>query len=590
MRHRPVTIDRRLLGQDRHARNWLVVAVVAGVLSVFALLGQLFVVAIAIAGVFLDSRSLDDVMPLLAAALVFLLARSGVGALADVAARRSATALVGSMRSDLSGQVLRLGPTWTSHERSGEIASVLSGGLDSLDDYVTQYLPARWLAGIVPLMVLLVVLVLDPPSVLVLLFTGPMLLLLLAVIGGRTAAITGRRFLEMRTLSAFFLDILRGIPTLKMFGRSREQVGNLRRISDDYGNATMDVLRTAFQTSLVLEWGATIAIALVAVEIGLRLIDGGIAFERALAVLLVTPEFFLPFRQLAIRYHIGTAAKTSMTRAFEILDEPAPSAIALDDAAPGPASPLLFEPPHIAFDDVTFTYPSRESPALERVSLELRPGASLALVGRSGAGKSTVANVLLRFIEPDAGTIVVDGRALAGTARPSWRASLAWVPQRPHLFHGSVADNIRLARPGASDAAVEDAARAANAADFIEHLPGRYDAPVGEGGLRLSGGQRQRIAIARAFLRDAPLLVLDEATSYQDEASEMAIADALDRLMLGRTVLVIAHRLRLAQRADQVVVLEAGRVVELGPPASLLQRDGAYQRLYRDQGALGARA
>jgi thiol reductant ABC exporter CydD subunit len=581
-----MTADRRLVGHDRHARAWLIIAIAAGVIAVGALIGQLIAVAMTVAGVFLEGRSLEDVMPLLAVGLALLVVRAGFGALAELAARHSAYSLVGSLRSDLSGQVLRLGPTWTQRERSGEISGVLMAGLDAVDDYVTQFLPARWLAMLVPLLVLLVVLALDPLSVLVLLLTGPLLVLLLAVIGGRTGAITQQRFVEMRTLSAFFLDILRGIGTLKMFGRSHEQVENLRRISERYGDTTMDLLRTAFQTSLVLEWGATIAIALVAVEIGLRLLQGDIAFERALAVLLVTPEFFLPLRQLAIRYHVGTAGRAATTRMFEILDEPAPPGAALDEMDEGPARPALGAPPSIHLDEVSFTYSGRDAPALDGISLELEPGSSLALVGASGAGKSTVANLLLRFIEPDDGTIEIDEHLLADHSRPAWRASLAWVPQRPHLFAGSVTDNIRMARPGADDAAIEAAARAANAADFIASLPRGYDTPLGEGGTRLSGGQRQRIAIARAFLRDAPLLLLDEATSHQDEASEIAIADALDRLVAGRTVLVIAHRLRLAQRADRVAVLEAGRVVEIGSPVALLGGDGrgAYGRLIRDHG------
>jgi ABC-type multidrug transport system fused ATPase/permease subunit len=217
------------------------------------------------------------------------------------------------------------------------------------------------------------------------------------------------------------------------------------------------------------------------------------------------------------------------------------------------------------------------------VSLEIPSGGSLALVGASGAGKSTAASLVLRFAEPTTGRITVDGRPLADLSISDWRASLAWVPQRPYLFTGSVAENIRMALPHADDAAVRAAARAANADRFIERLPLGFDAAVGEGGARLSGGQRQRIAIARAFLRDAPLLVLDEPTSYQDEASEAAIAEAIDRLTVGRTVLVIAHRLRLAERAAWVVVLEAGRVVEAGPPTELPARRGPYARLIEAQ-------
>ena len=574
----------------------------AGVGAVVALIAQLAAVAVSVAGVFLEGRTLDDVLPPLSAAFLLLAVRAVFVTLRELAARRSAERIVGALRGDLTGHLLCLGPTWLGQERSGEVGGLLVGGLETIEEYVTSFLPARWLAMVVPLLVLAVVALLDPPSVLVLLFTGPLLVLLLVVIGGRTRAVTERRFLEMRTLSAFFLDILRGLPTLRMFGRSREQVANLRRVSGRYGDATMDVLGTAFQTSLVLEWGSTIAIALIAVEVGLRLLEGGIAFDRALAVLLITPEFFLPLRLLAIRFHVGTAGTAAMARAFEILDEPA--AVALPAPAPAAVAPhgravdargagvraadtpaALVAPPGIRFLAVSFTYPSREAPALDSVSIELPAGRSLALVGGSGAGKSTVASLLLRFIDPTVGHIEVDGRSLADIPVAAWRASLAWVPQRPHLFTGSIADNIRLARPEASDEAVVEAARAAEAAAFISRLPLGYETAVGEAGVRLSGGQRQRIAIARAFLRDAPLLVLDEATSYQDEASEQAIREAIERLSMGRTVLVIAHRLRLAERAHRVVVLEAGRVVESGAPAELLAQGRAYRRLVEDQAA-----
>jgi ATP-binding cassette subfamily C protein CydD len=568
----------------------MALAVAAAVGASLALIAQLVAVALAVAGVFLDEQTLQDVLPLLLFALAALLVRSGLGIVGELAARRSADVLVGRLRADLTAQLLRLGPTWTSRERSGELGSVMIGGLEAIDEYVTQYLPARWLAMIVPVLVLLIVLVLDPPSVLVLLFTGPLLLLLLAVIGGRTRAVSERRFLEMRTLSAFFLDILRGLPTLKLFGRSREQVDNLQRVSRSYGDATMDVLRTAFQTSLVLEWGATIAIALVAVEIGLRLLEGTIAFERALAVLLVTPEFFLPLRSLAVRFHVGTAGKAVIERTYEILDEPGPGA-ASRPADPGdrsgPVHPALRRPPTIRFDRVGFTYPTREAPALDDLTLELPAGGSVAIVGASGAGKSTLSSLLLRFIAPDHGRIEVDGQPLEGIAVEAWRASLAWVPQRPHLFDGSIADNIALARPGATSDEIATAAREAAASEFIEGLPDGFDTPIGEGGARLSGGQRQRLAIARAFLRDAPLLVLDEATSHQDEASERAIAAALDRLVVGRTVVVIAHRMRLAERADQVVVLAEGRVVETGTPGALRAADGPYRRLLDAHGGAG---
>ena len=470
-----------------------------------------------------------------------------------------------------------LGPTWLAGERTGEIASTITAGLEDIDAWVVSYQPARWLAGLVPAVVLAVMLLLDVPTALVLILTGPVLVLLLVVIGGRAQSVTRRRLSELRWLSAFFLDMLRGIATLKAFGRSREQADNIRIISDRYGRTTMDVLRTAFQTALVLEWATAVATAVVAVEVSLRLMDGLVPFQVAIAVLIITPEFFAPLRQLAVRYHAGAAGRAAAQRMEEILGEPSLSAGQAPSEPRAPRPGALSPAPAagsvtIRFDEVWFGYPGRP-PALRGLCLEIPAGNVVALVGPTGAGKTTVAALLLRFIEPDRGTIDVGGVSLKNVGRRAWLTNVAWVPQLPHLTYGSVADAIRLARPGASDDEVVAAARAANADAFIRSLPAGYDTPLGEGGSRLSGGQHQRLAIARAFLRDASLVVLDEPTSHLDEGSEAAIGDAIRHLGQGRTVLLISHRRRLAQLADRVVVLDAGVVVGQGPPSLLAERD-----------------
>lgn len=563
--------------------------------ALFAL--QAWLLSNAVNQVFLLGRDLAAVLPLLALMLALLLLRFGLIWSSELLAQQASNCTRRTLRQRLSGHLLALGPAFARTERTGELVSTLVEGVETLDAYVTQFLPARYLAVLLPLFVLLLVFLLDPPTTLVLLFAGPMLLLMLAFIGGRARALTDRRFLELSWMSAFFLDVLQGITTLKLFGRSQEQADNIEDISRHYGKTTMEVLTTAFQTSLVMEWAATAATALVALEVSLRLVGGLLPFDRALAVLLLTPEFFLPLRQMAVRYHAGTAGQAAAARVFALLDVPLPGrpvGRVLDETGVTemPAGPF-----GITFTQVDFTYPvpstgeqpappidpmpspAEPLPAVQNLTLAIPAGKTVALVGPTGAGKTTIASLLLRFVEPQGGTITVGGQPLADIDPTHWRAHVAWVPQHPYLFHGTVADNIRLARPAATLEEVDAAAQAAHAAEFIAQLPQGYDTPIGERGVRLSGGQKQRLALARAFLKDAPLLILDEATNYLDAASEALIEAALLRLRQGRTVLMITHRLHLAASADQIIVLDGGRIVQVGDHPSLLAADGLYHRL-----------
>ena len=566
----------RLLRVAPGARNRLWAAIGFSFGAAVVVVVQAYLVSVVVAEVFLGGGTLESVTPVLVVVALLAVLRAPLSFTGDFLAQHASVLTRGRLREALTAHLLALGPAWTRSERTGELAGVVVDGMEAVDAYMTSFQPARALAVAVPLLVLAAVVVVDPPTALILVFTGPILVLLLGFIGGRTRAITERRFAEVRWLGAFFLDMLGGLATLKMFGRSAEQVGNIRTISRQYGETTMEVLRTAFQTSLVLEWGAAVAVALVAVEISLRLMAGAIEFDRALAVLIIVPEFFLPLRSLATRYHSGAAGRAVAARAFAILDEPLPVLPAAPSAARIDVVPAAVD---VRFEGVTLTYPGRHEPALQDLDLTIRHGRSVALVGSTGAGKTTLASLLLRFIEPTAGRILVGEVPLTSIDLAAWRATLAWVPQAPYLFHGSIADNIRLARPDAADDAVRSAAGAAGADDFISTLPRGYETPVGEGGARLSGGQRQRIAIARAILADARIVILDEVTSQLDAASETIIRDAVVRLAAGRTVIVVSHRLRLAAVADEIVVLEAGRVVEAGLPADLARRDGAYRRL-----------
>jgi len=610
--------ERRLWREHPGARRAVHAAVLLSALAACAWFGFAVLLAAVAGRVFLGGAALPAVAVTLVAMLALVAARAGLLWAGEVVVQRAAEEVKGSLRARVVARLVALGPAYTVGERAGELVHTAGGAIEELDASITGYRRARLLAGIVPVLAAILVLALDPWAAAILLLSWPVLVVLLALIGGRVRERAQARERELAWMSAHFLDVLRGLPTLKLFGRSAEQATTIEAVGGRFGATTMDVLRTAFQASLVLEWGATGATALVAIEASVRLMGGGLGFDHALAALLMAPEFFLPMRRYAAEYHTGQAGRAAAARVYALLDEPDRTPAGSRGAAENPAGSLTPMHPisgfgscgarsrismrslrssspqpdlgHLAakslgqvsgrapgrgappdrldlrFDGVWVAHDAGRRPALAGFSLEVPEGATVALVGATGAGKSTVAGVLLRFVEPDAGSVLVGGVPLAAVEPERWRALVAYVPQQPWLFHGTVSDNIRLARPGAADREVVAAARAAHAHEFVSGLPAAYETPVGEGGARLSGGERQRIAIARAVLRDAPLLVLDEATSHLDPETEGLVLEALARLARGRTVLQIAHRPELARAADLIAVMHAGRVVEVRRP------------------------
>jgi ATP-binding cassette subfamily C protein CydD len=553
--------ERRLWREHPGARRGLHAAVALSALAACAWFACALLLAGIVGRVFLHGAALGTVAVPLAAIAALVVARAALLWASETVAERSADDVERSLRERVVAGLFALGPAHVRGERAGELVHTAVGAAEALGEYVTGYRRARLLAGIVPALAAVVLIAVDPVAALIALAAWPVLVLLLALIGGRVRDAAERRERELAWLGAHFLDVIRGLPTLKLFGRSAEQADTIEAVGTRFGATTMDVLRTAFQASLVLEWGAVGATALVAIEASVRLMSGALPFEHALAALLLAPELFLPLRRYSAEYHAGQAGRAAAARIYAVLDTPVPAR-----AGTGRRLPERFD---LRFEHVCVAYDAGARPALRGFSLEVRHGATVALVGQTGAGKSTVAGVLLRFVEPDSGAVLVGGLPLRDLAPARWRTLVAWVPQHPGLFHGTVADNIRMARPDATDAEVVAAARTAHAHEFVSALPAGYDTPVGERGARLSGGERQRIALARAMLRDAPVLVLDEATSHLDPESEALVLQALARFRRGRTVIVITHRAGLARDADLVAVMHAGSVVEIGTPESL---------------------
>jgi ATP-binding cassette, subfamily C, bacterial CydD len=561
--HGPV--DPRLLRYARAARGYLVVTVALGLAGTALILAQAGLLAHALA-----TAARGDVAAALAGTLIALLIvvvlRAAVSYGGEVTALRAAAAVKSQLRSALTKRALRLGPVWLGGQRAGEITTLSTRGLDGLDSYFARYLPQLVLGVLVPIAVVARVAAADWISAVVIAVTLPLIPVFAVLVGWHTKAQTRQQWRLLATLGGHFLDVVEGLPTLKVFGRAKAQEDAIAKVTDDYRTATMSTLRVAFLSALVLELAAAVATALVAVEVGLRLLYGHMGYETALLVLLLTPEAYLPLRAVGSQFHASMEGAAAAGRAFEILDTPVPDGSQAQPArgaeparrtAPTVTADLRIA--EVRLDGITVAYPGRPRPALDGVSLAVAPGERIVLTGPSGAGKSTLLALLLRFLAPTAGIIEAGGGDIAAMDLEQWRRQIAWVPQQPYLFTGSAADNISLGQPSASRAAICRAARLAGAAEFIDSLPDGYDTPLGERGLRLSAGQRQRIALARAFLRDAPLLLLDEPTAHLDPAGARLIASALDTELADRTVILISHgRGWSAGSGGRVVSLDHG--------------------------------
>jgi len=545
-------LDPRLLRHGRSGRRFLAVSVLLGLATAACVLGQAVLLASTITAVFLHGAGPADVRSRLVLLVALVAARAALCYAQEVAAARASASVKSQLRTALLRRVVDLGPSWLTGQRTGSLTQLATRGVDALDPYFARYLPQLVLACVVTPLFLVCIWLADWLSGLVVLLTLPLIPVFMVLIGLATGRLVQRQWRTLEHLAHHFLDVVDGLATLRVFGRARAQQRSLAAVTDDYRRATMRVLRTSFLSSFVLELATSLAVALVAVQIGLRLVGGSVGLQAALLVLLLAPEAYLPLRQVGANHHAAAEGVAAAERVLDVLDLPV--------EAPGPRELPPVSVHGLVVDGVTVRRAPDEPPVLPPTSLRLAPGEVIALVGRSGAGKSTLLAVLLGFLAPSGGSVRVGGVDLAGVEvagvevagadLASWRSDVAWVPQRPALLAGTVADNVRLGDAAATDEQVLRALRRAAAQDISPSLV------LGEHGAGLSAGQRQRVAVARAFLRaerGAGLLLLDEPTAHLDSGTEARVLAGLRELAAGRCVLLVVHRPALAAAADRVV-------------------------------------
>jgi len=562
--------QKRLFRDAMKRRGFIAGILFVAVMSGVTILVQMYSLSILIDGAFMRDWSADSYYTYVFVLVAAVVAR----ALLAWADKWLGLKLAIGRKADYRKRILRkihdMGPVRLKKEMTGELIGVQQNGVEKLDDFFSLYVPAAIRMGTIPLIIFAVVMWLDWPSGLVLMITGPLIPIFMYLIGTKAGDKIREQWSSFRRMNAHFLDTIQGMDTLKLFGREKNAGRSINNVSRMFRTTTMRVLRVAFLSGMVLELAASVSTAVVAVEVGVRLIEGMVGFQMGLFVLLLAPEFYLPFRSFGSAHHAGMEGAEAGARIFEILDWSKEQPSARPVETPKTQVEVPETPFHIQMNSVTLSYPGSDSEVLKGVNLKLQPGVVHTLTGASGEGKSTILNLIGKVLNPDEGDIFVNGVSLSELDTAAWRDMVSYLPQFPHFFTGSIADNIRMGNREASAEDIIEASKQSFAHSFISTLPDGYDTTLGEGGLNLSGGERQRLALARVFLKRSPVLLLDEPGNYLNESLEESLMDSIKELSEGRIVFIASHQPVTLLESDRLSILSDGVVTESGSPKNML--------------------
>ncbi|SGZ05386.1 thiol reductant ABC exporter subunit CydD [Moritella viscosa] len=554
-----------LKSQRTHAQGRLSRAIALGSFNGILMIVQMAILAGIINEIIFSNKALAEITPLLFGLVAIIITRTTFGYISERYSRHAAMLIKVSIRQQLLQHLFAMGPAKTQTIGSAKIAQLLHQGVDSLEDYFSGYLPIVAYCSVIPSAILFAVFPMDLRSGLVLMLTAPMVPMFMIIIGHKAHDLNQKHWTKLLRMSSHFLDIIQGLTQLKIFNASRQEMAAVKTISEDYGNQTMGILKIAFLSSFMLEFLASIAIALVAVILGFRLYYGGVDYLLALWILLLAPEFYLPFRQLGTQYHAKMAGVTAAQDMLQILSTPIKE---------NQTETRFKSPFDIALTDVNFTYSGRKN-TLKNINLTLSNHGLYAVIGESGAGKSTLNDTILGFNTPDSGSMTINGTKHTPAERDTWLNHCGWIAQQGHVFYGSLGFNIALTEDY-DDTKIQQVLTSVGLADFVSQLKDGLNTHVGEGGVGISGGQSQRLALARAFYHQPDVLILDEPSSHLDKDTEQIVSDSIAEYAKQHLVIVIAHRLHTVIDAKQIIVLEQGQIIEQGTHTELLELNGSY--------------
>jgi ATP-binding cassette subfamily C protein CydD len=572
---------RWLLKRAGRARGWILISVGLGLGSGLLLIAQARFLSLIVSGTFIEGQAMVQLQPIFVLLAIVVVLRAGLGWAREVSGFCAGAKIRQDIRMELLRHLVSLGPSFAGNQSTGALTSAVMEQVEGLHDFYAFYLPQLALAAMIPAAVLAFVFPHSWAAGGLLLATAPLIPLFMILVGMGAESISQRHFQTLARMNAYFLDVLQGLTTLKLYGRSRGTEKDIAAVSDDYRKRTMGVLRIAFLSSAVLEFFSSIAIALVAVYLAMTylgylsfgLYGEPLSLAAGLFILLLAPDFYLPLRELGTHYHARAEAVGAAEEILKVL------AVLPPDKSSNWTKNFDANTVNITFENVHLTFDGGTRAALNGLNFELKTGEQVVIVGPSGAGKTSVINLLLGFLQPDSGTIRVNGNNLSDLSPNSWREQIAWIGQKPLLFHGSIRENIGLGCPDASDDKIREAAGSARVLDFSVHLPDGLETLVGEQGVGISRGQAQRVALARSFLKDAPILLLDEPTAGLDAENEYLVMQTLKKLSRQRTVLTLTHRLANVKQADRIIVLSDGRAVEQGSYNELMATGGMLYNL-----------